>query len=80
MSWTRVPFRNISWRTTSKLSSVNSGKTVSNAELLGQCEEVNNKNPRNLELLRIARKPTGYEQEKQTREWWHKFVFIDLLI
>lgn len=31
-----------------------------------------NRNPRNLEKLRIAYKPAGYHLEKPGREFWHK--------
>lgn len=33
---------------------------------------VYNRNPRNLEKLRIAYKPAGYHLEKPGREFWHK--------
>lgn len=33
-----------------------------------------NRNPRNLEKLRIARKPDGYHLEKPGRKYWHKYV------
>lgn len=31
-----------------------------------------NRNPRNLEKMRIAYKPAGYHLEKPGREFWHK--------
>lgn len=31
-----------------------------------------NRNPRNLERMRIARKPNGYHLEKPGRQFWHK--------
>lgn len=31
-----------------------------------------NRNPRNLEKLRIALKPSGYHLEKPGREFWHR--------
>lgn len=34
-----------------------------------------NRNPRNLERIRIARKPDGYHLDKPGRKFWHKFVF-----
>jgi hypothetical protein len=34
-----------------------------------------NRNPRNLERLRIAYKPTGYHLEAPGREFWHKYVY-----
>lgn len=37
---------------------------------------VKNKNPRNLERLRIARKPTGYHLDKPGRTFWHKLIVI----
>ncbi|XP_015607792.1 39S ribosomal protein L18, mitochondrial [Cephus cinctus] len=55
------------------LSSFLYGRQVhSNAELLNNCTKVENKNPRNMELLRIARKPVGYQLEKPGRNYWHK--------
>jgi hypothetical protein len=33
-----------------------------------------NRNPRNLERLRIAWRPTGYHLEAPGREFWHKYV------
>ncbi|KAM3963906.1 mitochondrial ribosomal protein L18 [Aphomia sociella] len=35
-----------------------------------------NRNPRNLERLRIARKPDGYHLEKPGRKFWHKLALI----
>lgn len=31
-----------------------------------------NRNPRNLEKMRIAYKPSGYHLEKPGRSFWHK--------
>ncbi|CAG9791180.1 unnamed protein product [Diatraea saccharalis] len=33
-----------------------------------------NRNPRNLERIRIARKPDGYHLDKPGRKYWHKLV------
>ncbi|KAJ2940293.1 hypothetical protein O0L34_g11867 [Tuta absoluta] len=33
-----------------------------------------NRNPRNLERMRIARKPDGYHLENEGRKFWHKLV------
>lgn len=44
----------------------------SNAALIEKIGKVHNKNPRNLELLRIARKPTGYFLDKTDPRYWHK--------
>ncbi|XP_026755010.1 39S ribosomal protein L18, mitochondrial [Galleria mellonella] len=33
-----------------------------------------NRNPRNLERMRIARKPDGYHLDKPGRKFWHKLV------
>ncbi|XP_045770604.1 39S ribosomal protein L18, mitochondrial [Maniola jurtina] len=33
-----------------------------------------NRNPRNLERMRIARKPDGYHLEKPGRKFWHKLI------
>lgn len=38
------------------------------------CSEFYNRNPRNLERLRIAYKPIGYHLEAPGREFWHKYV------
>jgi large subunit ribosomal protein L18 len=38
--------------------------------------EFYNRNPRNLERLRIAYKPTGYHLEAAGREFWHKYVCV----
>ncbi|XP_063986099.1 large ribosomal subunit protein uL18m [Diachasmimorpha longicaudata] len=46
----------------------------SNAALVDKCTEVSNRNPRNLELLRIARKPAGYHLERVSRKFWHQLV------
>lgn len=35
-----------------------------------------NRNPRNLERLRIAYKPVGYHLEKPGRSFWHKYVVL----
>lgn len=44
----------------------------SNQELIETCTEIVNRNPRNLERLRIARKPVGYKLEKPGHSYWHK--------
>lgn len=46
-----------------------------NASLLENLPEITNRNPRNLELMTIARKPMGYHLEVKGREYWHK-LFI----
>lgn len=33
-----------------------------------------NRNPRNLERIRIARKPDGYHLDKLGKKFWHKYV------
>ncbi|XP_020294906.1 39S ribosomal protein L18, mitochondrial [Pseudomyrmex gracilis] len=43
-----------------------------NATLVEQCTEIVNRNPRNLERLRIARKPQGYHLEVPGHSYWHK--------
>ncbi|XP_076282418.1 mitochondrial ribosomal protein L18 isoform X1 [Lasioglossum baleicum] len=45
-----------------------------NAEIIANCNEVRNRNPRNLERLRIARKPIGYVLEKPGFSYWHKLI------
>nr|CAD7457578.1 unnamed protein product [Timema tahoe] len=40
------------------------------------CPSFFNKNPRNLERLRIAYKCEGYSLEKPGRNFWHKFIPI----
>lgn len=57
-------------------------RTISSARVLHKIKElskpkegvqyVNNRNPRNLEKLRIAYKPRGYYLEKTNRCFWHK--------
>ncbi|XP_011314213.1 39S ribosomal protein L18, mitochondrial [Fopius arisanus] len=64
---------------TRKLGFLNSSRVglnaiSSNAALVDNCTEVSNRNPRNLEMLRIARKPTGYHLERVTRQFWHQLV------
>ncbi|KAK0181061.1 hypothetical protein PV327_003378 [Microctonus hyperodae] len=49
-------------------------RLYSNAALLENCENINNRNPRNLELLRIARKPRGFQLERCSRQYWHKLI------
>ncbi|OXU20813.1 hypothetical protein TSAR_006497 [Trichomalopsis sarcophagae] len=44
----------------------------SNASLLENCSELNNRNPRNLEFMRIARKPEGYHLNNPGNEYWNK--------
>ncbi|XP_014214306.1 39S ribosomal protein L18, mitochondrial [Copidosoma floridanum] len=46
----------------------------SNANLLENCVELRNRNPRNLELMTIARKPLGYWLDMPGHEYWHKLV------
>lgn len=53
-----------------------SGTRSGNAELVQNCRELINRNPRNLERLRIARKPNGYHLEKPGRSFWHKLVIV----
>ncbi|XP_011156361.1 39S ribosomal protein L18, mitochondrial [Solenopsis invicta] len=48
----------------------------SNAELIETCTEIVNRNPRNLERLRIARKPSGYHLDKPGRSYWHKLFLV----
>lgn len=43
-----------------------------NNAIVDNCKEIRNRNPRNLERLRIARKPTGYAVEKPGFSYWHK--------
>ncbi|XP_054012135.1 39S ribosomal protein L18, mitochondrial [Hylaeus anthracinus] len=45
-----------------------------NSEIIANCKEIRNRNPRNLERLRIARKPIGYSLEKPGFSYWHKFI------
>ncbi|KAG7208757.1 hypothetical protein KM043_014952 [Ampulex compressa] len=61
----------------SRLSTISSflkRQVQSNAELLENCTEIRNRNPRNLERLRIARKPVGFKLEKNNISYWHKLV------
>ncbi|CAD1479585.1 unnamed protein product, partial [Heterotrigona itama] len=43
-----------------------------NAEIVENCKEIRNRNPRNLERLRIARKAIGYVLDKREHGYWHK--------
>lgn len=43
-----------------------------NAEIVKNCKEIRNRNPRNLERLRIARKHIGYVLDKRQCGYWHK--------
>lgn len=43
-----------------------------NADVINNCKQIRNRNPRNLERLRIARKPVGYKLEKPGFSFWHK--------
>ncbi|XP_006609517.1 39S ribosomal protein L18, mitochondrial [Apis dorsata] len=43
-----------------------------NAEIIEKCKEIINRNPRNLERLRIARKPIGYVLDTRKITFWHK--------
>ncbi|KAL6266432.1 hypothetical protein P5V15_003282 [Pogonomyrmex californicus] len=47
-----------------------------NAELVERCTKIVNRNPRNLERLRIAKKPEGYWLEKPGRTYWHKLFLV----
>lgn len=51
-------------------------KLHSNADMVETCTQIVNRNPRNLERLRIARKPTGYHLEEPGRSYWHKLFLI----
>ncbi|XP_058803481.1 large ribosomal subunit protein uL18m [Phymastichus coffea] len=51
-------------------------QTLSNASLLKNCVEVKNRNPRNLELMTIGRKPEGYHLDNPGRHYWHKLFVI----
>ncbi|XP_011876794.1 PREDICTED: 39S ribosomal protein L18, mitochondrial [Vollenhovia emeryi] len=47
-----------------------------NAESVEACTEIVNRNPRNLERLRIARKPMGYYLNKSGHTYWHKLFLV----
>ncbi|CAK9820368.1 39S ribosomal protein L18, mitochondrial [Anthophora plagiata] len=47
-----------------------------NAEIVQNCKEIRNRNPRNLERLRIARKPIGYALDTRELQYWHKLNII----
>jgi len=47
-----------------------------NAESVETCAEIVNRNPRNLERLRIARKPDGYHLDTPGHSYWHKLFLI----
>ena len=43
-----------------------------NDSLVDNVKEIVNKNPRNLELLRIAKKPKGFHLDSTKIEYYHK--------
>ncbi|XP_024881648.1 39S ribosomal protein L18, mitochondrial [Temnothorax curvispinosus] len=47
-----------------------------NVELVERCTEIVNRNPRNLERLRIARKPSGYHLNNPGHSYWHKLFLV----
>lgn len=47
-----------------------------NADCVETCAEIVNRNPRNLERLRIARKPNGYHLNKPGISYWHKLFLV----
>ncbi|XP_011506254.1 PREDICTED: 39S ribosomal protein L18, mitochondrial [Ceratosolen solmsi marchali] len=49
-----------------------------NANLLANCIEIRNNNPRNLELMTIARKPEGYtlDNPRSGINYWNKLVVL----
>ncbi|CAB0041076.1 unnamed protein product [Trichogramma brassicae] len=51
---------------------VASRQVRSNAAVLERCTEIRNRNPRNLELMTIARKPQGYHLDNKGHEFWNK--------
>ncbi|EZA49632.1 hypothetical protein DMN91_006103 [Ooceraea biroi] len=48
----------------------------SNAEVVEACTEIINRNPRNLERLRIGRKPAGYGLNVPEHAYWHKLSVV----
>ncbi|XP_034941949.1 39S ribosomal protein L18, mitochondrial [Chelonus insularis] len=56
------------------ISRIQAHAVHNNAALLENCQHINNRNPRNLELMRIALKPTGYFLEQHIPSYWHKFT------
>lgn len=57
------------------LPKVSVNNVHTNASLIEKCSEISNKNPRNLEMLRIARKPSGFHLERTSREYWHRYYY-----
>ncbi|KAH0556502.1 39S ribosomal protein L18, mitochondrial [Cotesia glomerata] len=55
-------------------SKINIRKIQSNATLVDNCQNVHNRNPRNLEYLRIAHRPHGYHLERKIPSYWHKLT------
>lgn len=49
----------------------NSALALKNNEIIPNV--INNRNPRNLERMRIAYKPAGYHLERKGRDFWHKY-------
>lgn len=49
----------------------------------GENDKVNpnfiNHNPRNMEMLRLARKPQGWVLEASSPKYWYKYVEIQVL-
>ena len=62
--------------TLSPRSGIFTRNVQSNSSLLENLNEIRNRNPRNLEFMRIARKPVGYHLEKPGREFWNKYSII----
>jgi hypothetical protein len=59
-----------------KIKSLNTTRQVqTNASLLDNCIEIRNNNPRNLELMQIARKPEGYALDNPASgiSYWNKY-------
>lgn len=49
-----------------------------NAEVLNSCTNIRNRNPRNLERLRIARKFQGYHLDDNIDPYWHRLYIKPL--
>lgn len=55
-------------------TSIHTDQNVTIANNTSVCAYMKNRNPRNLERLRIARKPTGFHLDKPDKLFWHKLV------
>ena len=65
---------NVNFRVVSAVLRIHVRGIQTNDSLLDGYPNIENRNPRNLEFLRIARRPAGWTLEKPGRDYWHKYV------